>query len=86
MKVSVAVAEPPAGTGIVVEPVGPPHPWKLAAREDDSVRVTDPLKPPELLTVITDGQQVYWFILMEFGLAERLKSGQFTTLTTTLGV
>ena len=80
MKVRVAVAEPPAGTETAVAPVGPPHPWKLAAREDDSVRVTDPLKPPVPVTVITDAQQVYWFMLMELGLAEMLKSPLVTVI------
>jgi hypothetical protein len=87
-KVRVAVAEPPAGTVTAVEPAGPPHPLKLSAMEgeDDAERVTVPLKPLRLETVIVEGQHVYWFMLMELGLAEMLKSGQFTTLTTTLGV
>jgi|SRR6266571_6857513 len=73
LKVRVALAVPEAGTETVVVPGLPAHPLKLEAIEDEAERVTLPEKPLRPVTVIVEGQQVYWAIVIVLGLAETAK-------------
>ena len=72
LKVRVAVAVPEAPTETVIGLVVPPQPVKLAARGDETERVTGPVNPLRPVTVIVDGQHEYWSIVIEFGFAESL--------------
>jgi len=72
--VRVAEAVPEAATETVVGPAAPQHPLKLAAIVDEAERLTVPEKPFRLVTVMVEGQQVYWAIVIVLGLAETPKS------------